>query len=286
MGTTQQVQATVNAPTLAAACNSIGAHLGAKLGAFHSDERTLTDELCDMFAVWASRRLYPPSYLDRFGPLNVSIQKLTPAEENRRGGDLEIEIVTPHGHKRALFQAKVIDPDTLSLRGNSSADRTRLLQQMNDAEADVGRSLTFLLLYVPWSELDGRIWQFATWEQGFAGPSSGTLGSFMGTSVVPLTDLSSSDSTWRFDPPLKHIGNFLSPVAHLSLTQTLLELVACARGDWASPTEDAFSAERDVPPEMTHLRVGFESADERPWDVVEGEIRTLLEYPMEWDLDF
>jgi hypothetical protein len=33
--------------------DSLGTHLAAKLQAFGSDERTLTDELCDMLCVWA-----------------------------------------------------------------------------------------------------------------------------------------------------------------------------------------------------------------------------------------
>jgi len=31
---------------------SVGAHLASKLQCFHSDERTLTDELCDMTCIW------------------------------------------------------------------------------------------------------------------------------------------------------------------------------------------------------------------------------------------
>jgi hypothetical protein len=34
---------------------SVGAHLAAKLDLFSSDERTLTDELCDMLGIWFDR---------------------------------------------------------------------------------------------------------------------------------------------------------------------------------------------------------------------------------------
>ncbi len=38
---------------LTAITGSIGSHIAAKLQAFGSDERTLTDELCDMLLIWS-----------------------------------------------------------------------------------------------------------------------------------------------------------------------------------------------------------------------------------------
>src|SRR5687768_16430933 len=78
--------------TLAPALDSIGVHLAAKLAAFASDERTLTDELCDMLCIWAaaphagvqtSYGLLPGNLFD------LSLAKTTTGEEVRTGADLE-----------------------------------------------------------------------------------------------------------------------------------------------------------------------------------------------------
>lgn len=278
MGTTRAVNVAVDAAGLVSVVNSIGAHLGAKLGSFHSDERTLTDELCDMFAIWASAHpIWSPS-----PSIHLSIQKLTTAQERARGADLEIRVATPRGEKRALFQAKVIDPDTLKLRGGTKHDHARLKRQLKDARQEVGVDLTFLLLYVPWRLLDGRTWAFPTWEQGFAGTTLGRLGSFMGASVLPLIDLMEPSGRWRNQPPFQHVGQFAA-LPHLSLTRILLDLAVCNRGVAATVDEgERFLSETSA---STILHLGLDPADGVEWGEVERELRTVLEIPGEFELD-
>jgi len=292
MGTSRKVTRRVDLQTLVGATNSLGAHIGAKLGSFHSDERTLTDELCDMFAIWAERhprlgKSAPRSSAattPRTVPLQVTIQKLTPKDESRRGGDFELEIETPRGTKLALFQAKVIDPDTLNLRGDDPASRDRLERQLRAAEKAVGRDLAFVLLYVPWSQLNGQRWGFGTWEQGFAGKSLGSLKSFMGASVVPLTELSGAGETWSFTPFTKHLGVHNSSVKHFSFTQIVLELASCRRG--TPSTTNSPQSQRDLEEaQATRLVMSLSAVDRMDWEEVEASIRLVLESQGDSGLD-
>ena len=54
MAITRNFPVTTDISLLPEIANSLGAHLAAKLQGFASDERTLTDEFCDMICIWAT----------------------------------------------------------------------------------------------------------------------------------------------------------------------------------------------------------------------------------------
>jgi hypothetical protein len=280
MSTTNPVHATIDILSLVSTLNSVGAHIGAKLGAFHSDERTLTDELCDMFAIWSAAPATSSS--SSLGTIDMTIQKLTAYQEKRIGGDFEIIIDTPRGSKRALFQAKVIDPSTLALRNNTPASRRHLRRQLRKAEIEVGKDLTFLLLYIPWVMLNGYQWTYQTWERGFVGNATGTLNSLMGTSIVPLSDLSGTGNRWNYSPSLRHVGNFTSPLNHISFTRVILELAACTRGI-PSPNI-SINHLREIPSIGPQVLIKMEASKNNNWEQIEESIKMVLEIPEEWQL--
>jgi len=228
MGTCRPVRVHVDASRLVEIIHSVAAHLSAKLEAFHSDERTLTDELCDMLTIWAAMSgMVGPTTP---GHIHLIVQKLTPADERRRGADLEVVLATPDGVKTALFQAKVVDPATRRLRGAGKQSEARLRRQLKDAESAVGADLTFLLAYIPWGLMDGRTYAFPTWEQAIASRPAGIRPSYLGASVIALPDLARRDGRWRGRPNFRDVGQLDSGLQHRSLARVLLELAVCRRG--------------------------------------------------------
>ena len=271
---------TLDIGTLVEVGNSIGAHIAAKLDLFHSDERTLTDELCDMFAMWPSA-LHPVKLPYRLPTVDVTLQKLTSFSESRRGADFELEVSTPRGVKRALFQAKVFDPTRRRLRGS----QRKLRRQLRLAEKDIGRDMTFLLLYMPWALMNGTRYRFSTWEQAFVSAASGSSGSYMGVSAIPLSDLSGKGGKWRFRPALRHVGAFGSPLLHLSFSRLLVEMAACRRG---VPNSTSVLAQGDDGPlhrADVGLSVQLATQEEIGWEGVERQMTQVLDYPQEFELE-
>jgi hypothetical protein len=179
--------------------SAVGAHVGAKLQCFATDERTLTDELCDMLCIWLGceaqgKRAEAPSGL---GAINLILTKMTPAEEVKNGADLELIVSSPLGVKRCLIQAKVLDPDSGKLRCDSTAGWQKLRKQLVAARDEVG-DLAFLLVYVPGGLLNGHSYSFGTYEQGFMAEAGGSTEAYMGATLIPVDALLQPKSNrWR-----------------------------------------------------------------------------------------
>lgn len=215
---------------------SVGAHLAAKLELFCTDERTLTDELCDMLCIWlgmhASHSISAPSSLS----FDLTVSKTTSAEEVKNGADFELIIQTPLGTKRCLMQAKVLDPSTNKLRCDSKQGWRKLRKQLVDARKEAG-SLAFLLVYVPMSQLDGTNYEYGTYEQGGTFSVTGSVPSSYGATLIPVDDLLGKSNRWRslkYKVPRSPIGGFKNG---LPFWRVLLQLMLCRRGAWASKHE-------------------------------------------------
>jgi len=216
--------------------SSVGAHLSAKLQCFGTDERTLTDELCDMLCIWLGieaqrRHAATPTGLSA---INLLMSKTTPAEEVRNGADLELIVSSPFGRKRCLIQAKVLDPDSGKLRCDSTQGWRKLRQQLVAARKEAGE-LVFLLIYVPGGLLDNQAYTYGTYEQGFMEKASGTTEACLGATLIPVDALLSSTGRWRYKAKLRQPapGVFIDGIA---FWQLLLELLLCRRSVWTDAT--------------------------------------------------
>lgn len=186
--------------------NSLGSHIGAKLEAFASDERTLTDEFCDMTCIWAESPTgtAPPPSSAWAMPITLDIEKISAQAEVVVGADLEVVLRSPLGAKRLLAQAKVLDPQDLRLRCDSVAGWEKLRQQLTKCRTSAGR-LAYLLVYVPEGELSGSRYPFRTWEQRY--PCQGTGADLrFGATFIAADSLLDSQNNWRFTPPVTYLG--------------------------------------------------------------------------------
>jgi hypothetical protein len=158
--------------------SSIAAHVSAKLESFSSAEPTLTDELCDMFCIWAQ-----PRYQPRDGELSdvlrdytgldtttvaLEINKTTQRVEGTNGADFGIRLEVNDVQSSASSQAKVVNPDGSLRRAHQLKELRKQLKKM--AESPTGDP--FLLIYLPASLLNRMEQGFWTWEQGFRPPST------------------------------------------------------------------------------------------------------------------
>lgn len=272
MPTGRLFSARLSLPALVSAANSIGAHLAAKLGEFASDERTLTDELCDMFCIWsqltpnlgsllpadaAFLRALPKSQF------RLDLRKTTAPEEANIGADLELAITTPAGTKTALLQAKVFDDATSSLRGSRRKDWDKLRTQLRDARGMSG-DLAFLLLYVPSSLLRDDYQGYGTWEQRFRTKNASTgRSSRYGTMFFPVNDLLDGRDRWYSRSFANRVNPLKISPAPLCFSEVVLEMLACRRGRWVgggrSPmhySESTVEPVRQFPYRRLDLRVG------------------------------
>lgn len=234
MSTQRTFNARIDVGDIREPASAVGAHLGAKLQCFGTDERTLTDELCDMLCIWLGieaqrKRVETPTGL---GAINIIVSKMTTAEEVRNGADLELIVSSPLGVKRCLIQAKVLDPDTGKLRCDSTLGWRKLRQQLVAARKEVG-DLVFLLIYVPGGLLDNRAYTYGTYEQGFMGEAAGPTESCFGATLIPVDALLSSTGRWRYRTKVRQPapGSFVDGIA---FWQLLLELLLCRRSAWTT----------------------------------------------------
>jgi hypothetical protein len=225
--------------------NSLGAHLAAKLQGSGSDELTLTDEFCDMICIWAGTgvprrmRIAPAPKM----PIVLDLQKVSPQIEVVMGADLELVIRSPLGAKRLLAQAKVLDPERLRLRCDSTEGWEKLRGQLSKCRKDAGL-LAYLLLYVPEAELNGSRYAFGTWEQRLGGSGSGADSRF-GATFIAVNDLLNKDDTWRSTPPLTYKGGGRFHPGGVSFTSLLLQLLSCSVGDWGPVVSSLRYIEQD-----------------------------------------
>jgi hypothetical protein len=244
MSTAFRFKTRLNIGDIRAPAQSVGAHLAAKLETFGSDERTLTDELCDMLSIWISG-------LKSAGPLafELDVAKITARLEAKIGADLELVVSSPLGVKRCLIQAKVIDPVTLKLRGESPAQWYRLRQQLLRASRQVGWAGTYLMLYVPGGLLDGSFYGYLTYEQGNLVKVGGTHASFFGATLISAEHLLSPRGWWlRRKDKLRELapGHYQDGVP---FWQFLMGLLTCRRGEWTDRRYAADGALKEQGPQ-------------------------------------
>ena len=235
--------------------SSIGAHLAAKLEAFGSDERTLTDELCDMLCIWLK------SSSAQQPVIRIQLGKTTPNEEALNGADLRLIIRTPDGVKDCLFQAKVLDPYTGKLRYASSAGFAKLKSQLQKAQSTCG-DLAFLLVYVPSQHLDGAQHGYGTYEQGFCRKKKAGFTSALGATVIPVNLLLTRAGDW-INPsnPIPHSGGLFTN--GLPFWRVFLELLVCLRGVWQHHEPNQPQVNEDRTESFVQLLVNAES--NVPW---------------------
>lgn len=212
---------------------SVGAHLAAKLELFCTDERTLTDELCDMLCIWLGMQAGSGTSTPSGPSFDLTVSKTTTAEEVNTGADLELIVESPLGTKRCLIQAKVLDPNTNRLRCASTQGWRKLRKQLVAARKQAG-SLAFLLVYMPMNQLDGACYGYSTYEQGGAFPATGSVPSSHGATLIPVDDLIGKSNRWRSRKdkvPRLSTGNFKNGIP---FWQLLLQLMLCRRGAWSS----------------------------------------------------
>jgi hypothetical protein len=225
--------------------NSVGAHIGAKLDRFGTDERTLTDELCDMFFVWAQLGLgavdpvlLPQPELNIIArlpeeELRLEIVKTSQREEASIGADLALKLTTPDGVKRALLQAKVLDPDDGKFRCDSPDGWDKLWAQL--VLMRQRSTLAFLLVYIPGRNLSGAMQGVPTWEQDLLTADPGKASSKLGATLVPVEALLDASNHWKKCPPISHRSLGALNPAGISIGRLLLEMVLCRRGTWLPP---------------------------------------------------
>jgi hypothetical protein len=258
---------------------SIGAHVAAKLQAFHTDERTLTDELCDMLCIWTSTP--PPATTSGLPKVlttkfRFTVRKTTPAEEARIGADLEIVLVTPLGTKRALFQAKVLDAIKMQLRCNSQSGWRKLRTQLRDMEKHLP-TMSFLIAYLPGHLLNAATYGFGTWEQGFLRGVTGRRSSHYGVTVIPTERMITSLGRWRRNGKPMHAGGGRFALPVMSFSTLILEMLLCRRGSW-SPSDQGLertASDHRRTPRRT-LAIGIEDISERDWELLQNEAGVLL----------
>jgi hypothetical protein len=244
--------------------NSLGAHVAAKLDHFASDERTLTDDLCDMFYIWARKehahshahmRGIPDEELKLISLLpdkkfDVSITKTTQQEEATVGADFALKVTTPLGVKRALMQAKVYDPQDDKLRCDSLAGWDKLWGQLVLMRSR--SNLSFFLIYVPACKLNRATQGIGTWEQQLHESQTSLTSSKFGVSLISADQLLDNSNNWRFPHPLIHVGNGKFRPKGISLTKLLIDMLLCRQGVWTSdgisPVDQPPEDRRDVYP--------------------------------------
>jgi hypothetical protein len=285
MATGRPFTARASIPLIIAATDSVGSHLAAKLSEFASDERTLTDELCDMLCIWSQQfarvgsalpfsRSVPPVMFD------FSLRKTTASEEAAIGADLELTLTTPLGSKTSLIQAKVFESSKNSLRYDAAKDWHRLRRQLVSARARVG-DLAFLLLYLPSSMLDRDSQLFGTWEQGFQSPSpgSGTSSKF-GTTFIPVSELLNSRNFWKSKARLGYLGAAQFSPAGISFSRLVLEMLACRRGSWQkSPAVTPVNSDdaRERVESYRRLDISVGEPDEISFERLANSLSNLLD---------
>ena len=210
---------------------SVGAHLAAKLQLFSTDERTLTDELCDMLCMWLGMRAHHKPVTASSRSFTLTLSKTTTSEEVTNGADLELFVSSPLGVKRCLIQAKVLNPTTKNLRCNSVAGWEKLRTQLVAARKQTG-SLAFLLVYVPGQMLNGLNYGYGTYEQQKHFTAKGTAQAYFGATLIPVSALLDPSGRWlntKLKVPQCSAGQFKGGIA---LWRVLIELLLCRRSSW------------------------------------------------------
>jgi hypothetical protein len=272
MPTSTPFTRTVTIPDLIPPCKSVGAHLAAKLDLFSTDERTLTDELCDMLCLWL--RVQPLLFRPLVGTpsFSITVEKTTPAKEVRNGADLELVISSPCGYKRCLIQAKVLDPTTNKLRCDTSAGMKKLRRQLFLARKQAG-VLAFLLIYVPGRLLNGRGYGYPTYEQMFSqSPPKTNVEAFYGATFISADTLIDSRGRWR---------NQKNKIPYFScgipLWRFLAGLLLCRHGQWSPANASAPNTDGHITEAFHRLDVKNGGVSDDEWRLLQSQASLWLE---------
>ncbi|HEX7518334.1 MAG TPA: hypothetical protein VF345_13725, partial [Chthoniobacterales bacterium] len=208
-------------------------------------------------------------------PLQIQFGKTSPSEEKINGADLKLILTTPSGVKRALFQAKAIEPSVRQFRRNSTQDWQKLETQLRSMRMRVGDT-AFLLIYVPGNQLNGALHSYSTWEQGFPVIPSSNVSSRFGATVISVGDLLDPSGNWRTLQKVQNISAGRFAPNRMSFARAMIELVSCFRGNYSSArTVD----EVDDHVDDRSLSVGIQ-ADRQEWEgALEATRRWLRENP-------
>lgn len=252
---------------------SVGAHLAAKLQLFHTDERTLTDELCDMLCIWLGMQArHLPLAAPSSRSFKLTLSKTTTSEEVKNGADLELFVSSPLGVKRCLIQAKVLDPANGKLRCDSAAGWKKLRTQLVAARKETGQ-LAFLLIYVPGKMLNGQNYGNGTYEQHKHFKAKGTAQAYFGATLIPVNDLLGPSGRWRntkLKVPQPSAGQFKGGRA---LWRVLIELLLCRRGSWSSDTGDRYQERQKA---FHRLSIGASEINEDMWRELQASAEQYL----------
>ncbi len=261
---------------------SVGAHLAAKLQLFQTDERTLTDELCDMLCIWlgmqARRRSH---YVTSSKTFTLTLSKTTTAEEVKNGADLELFVSSPLGVKRCLVQAKVLDPASGNLRCDSVVGWKKLRSQLVAARKEVG-NLAFLLIYVPGEVLNGRSYGYETYEQQGHFRPKGTTPAYYGATMIPVDALLGPSGRWRnskLKVPQTSKGHFKDGLA---LWRVLIELLLCRRSSWSVDQADKHEGRMLA---FHRLSIGASEVNEGVWRELQATADQYLPPDQQADSD-
>jgi hypothetical protein len=266
--------------------NSLGAHVAAKLEVFASDERTLTDDLCDMFFIWAGIGSQQLRITDAFEErifsalpndiVETIFRKTTVFEEANIGADLRLLVITPLGRKEALFQSKAFDPDD-GLRVNGDEGWNRLLHQLLDMKMRC--PLSFLLLYLPSSLLNNGLQGFSSWEQSYARAAGGRRSSKFGTTLISVDDLLDDDYQWRLPNHLEILADGATRPFGKSVSRLFLELLSCRVGDWEDFDERLKFRSSALPrpaPRVT-VEIDFRTLSASSYQDLANRVRSVLD---------
>lgn len=300
MAVTRTFPARASLKDLVVIMNSLGAHVAAKLDHFASDERTLTDDLCDMFYIWAKQGharfqrfpSLPPEEQQLINSLpdrvfDVSITKTTQQEEATVGADFALKVTTPLGVKRALMQAKVYDPQDNKLRCDSAAGWDKLWGQLVLMRSR--SNLSFFLIYVPGGKLNRATQGIGTWEQQLREPHKSATSSKFGVTLIATDQLLDGSNGWRHYHPVTSLSNGEFQPKGISLAKLLIEMLLCKQGVWTSdgvnPVDQPRRGERDVYPvnyvPYREISISFDKLTEDEWrEFVGGVARDIENIPL------
>jgi hypothetical protein len=258
-------------PQLLAICDSLAGHVAARLQHFGSDERTLTDDVADLFWLWA--QVPPPPTYQRGPRLTLRIHKESTADETASGADLELVLSTPQGRKRVLAQAKVLDPKNLTLRCQDRTAWETFRIQLKTIREQAG-DLGVALLYVPSAELAAGTSALATWEQVVRTWPSGTRPERLGITVIGAGQLIAARiCKWCHNGKLTYSHGSFTPEG-VSLTRFLLQVLACHRGSWDASRPGGSEASPEFAPRNV-LSIAFQTGI-GDWQEVQTFVQALL----------
>lgn len=278
MAVRKEFPAIVTPAQFVAVTSSLGAHIAAKLAEFGSDERTLTDDLCDMFCIWctlpAAHAPATPA-VPSGPPIPVLLKKTSQINEAVVGWDLSITVRNPQNmEKKSLLQAKVVDPDDGKLRIPNKEAWEHLREQLVRMRNHCVGELYYLLAYVSAADLDGTIHGYQSYEQVYrAGSVATATSSLYGASVIPGERLIDANEHWHV-PRVRYTGTGNFNVPSKALAAFVIDLLICDEGQWSPAATETESVNPSLASRID-FTFDFAGGTEAPqWDSFLTELRS------------